>query len=130
MFGPIAPSIFRHDYINLQDKNSSPCFFFLLNSHSTIFGAILILYRFRTFSMFCHFGFQPRECVFFHTYHKFIPLVIIRKTYYFCFRLLPLSLYPHLIFIFHSLSYNSPNSRYSFICARIPSFHRSVFVNS
>lgn len=27
MFGPIAPSIFRHDYINLQDKNSSPCFF-------------------------------------------------------------------------------------------------------
>lgn len=62
-------------------------FFSLLNSHSTIFGAILILCRFRTFSMFCHFGFQPRECFFFtltiNSFHSslFERLIIFASVY-------------------------------------------------
>lgn len=115
-------SLFRASFFSFD----GPFFkFTLLN----IFGAHLILCRFRTFSMFCHFGFQPNGAFFrslssLHLPYKFILLVIIRKSYYFRFRLLPLSLYPHLIFIFHPLSCDSLNSRHSF--SFLHSFHSPI----
>lgn len=138
LFGSFASSMFQHDCIYFQDKNSSLCFVLLFFSFGgpffkftllNIFGAHLMLCRFRTFSMFCHFGFQPNGAFFlflssFHLPYKFILLVIIRKSYYFRFRLLPLSLYPHLIFIFHPLSCDSLNSRHSF--SFLHSFHSPI----